>query len=474
MPALKRDTRLWPRMSDLCSICLAARATSSPSPELSSLIRINLPWLEDRILSCGSCVRRFRRALHYFRAAGMADGSSSPILPTALRLGASSRYRGRGVTIAFLDAGFFAHPDLVTPNDRIREYVDVTRADSRRADIDDAGTAGWHGLMTSVVACGNGALSRGLYRGIASEAEVVLVQCGTARRVFHKDIRRGFDWILKKRREHNIRIVNVSVGGDYEASYLDDPICEGVEEATRAGILVCAAVGNAGFVKGHPVIPPASSPSALSVGGFNDRNRLGRLGFIPYQSSYGPTVDGLQKPELVAPSIWLAAPLLPGTTSAQQAGLFSLLLSTPDENIVSVLADHKGVDETLDAAAHLAPPLIRQLVGMKSHDQNVISESYKHVDGTSFASPIVASIAAQLIEANPELKPLEVKALLTRTAQRVDELKPEQQGFGVVDPRAALAEALVAKRRQDASPKPEIAASKSLRTTGRERRPRHK
>ncbi|MBX7187650.1 MAG: S8 family serine peptidase [Vicinamibacteria bacterium] len=435
-------------MTELCSICLAARATIDPPREIEALLRINLPWLEAHTACCASCARRFRRALTYFRAAGLTDGSSPPILPTGLRLGASARFRGRGVTIAFLDAGFYAHPDLITPVDRIREYVDVTRSHSRRADIDEPSDTGWHGMMTSVAACGNGALSQGLYRGIASEADVVLVQCGTAKRVFHNDIRRGFDWILRNRHKHDIRIINVSVGGDYEASYLDDPVCEGVEAATSAGILVCAAVGNAGYSPRHPVIPPASSPSALSVGGFNDRNRLSRFGVTPYQSSYGPTIDGLQKPELVAPSIWLAAPLLPGTETAQQAGLYSLLLQTGDSRLAEVLASHQGIDEALDNAIQLAPPLIRQLVSAKYHDQNVISESYKHVDGTSFSSPIVASIAAQMIEANPSLKPLEIKAILTRTARRVEELKPEQQGFGVVDPRAALFTVLVEARKE--------------------------
>ncbi len=438
--------KLAARMTELCSICLAARATVDPPKEIEALIRINLPWLEAHTACCASCARRFRRALAYFRAAGLSDGSSPPILPTGLRLGASTRYRGRGVTVAFLDAGFYAHPDLVTPVDRIREYVDVTRTNSRRADIDRPLDTGWHGMMTSVSACGNGALSAGLYRGIASEAEVVLVQCGTAKRVYHADIRRGFDWILRNRQKHGIRIVNVSVGGDFEASYLDDPICEGVEAATNAGILVCAAVGNAGNLPRHPVIPPASSPSAVSVGGFNDRNRLSRFGVTPYQSSYGPTIDGLQKPELVAPAIWLAAPLLPGTETAQQAGLYSLLLQTEDARLAEVLGNHEGIDETLDNAVQLAPPLIRQLVSAKYHDQNVISESYKHVDGTSFASPIVASIAAQMIEANPSLKPLEIKSILTRTARRVEGLKPEQQGFGVVDPRAALFTALLEGR----------------------------
>ena len=173
----------------------------------------------------------------------------------------------------------------------------------------------------------------------------------------------------------------------------------------------------------------------------------------PYQSSYGPTIDGLQKPELVAPSIWVAAPLLPGTATAQQAGLFSLLLQTEDTRLSAVLAEHQGIDETLDSASHLGSAMIRQLVSMKVHDQNVISESYKHVDGTSFASPIVASIAAQMIEACPSLRPLEIKAILTRTAHRVSELKAEQQGFGVVDPRAALAAALIEGRTETRVPR---------------------
>jgi serine protease AprX len=78
----------------------------------------------------------------------------------------------------------------------------------------------------------------------------------------------------------------------------------------------------------------------------------------------------------------------------------------------------------------------------------VISESYKHVDGTSFSSPIVASIAAQILEANPLLKPMEIKSILTRTARRVDELSPAQQGFGVVDPRKALVTALIEGRKE--------------------------
>src|SRR6185295_10558342 len=123
------------------------------------------------------CARRFSHARDYLRAHGAAGLPA--ILPTPVRLGASQRYRGRGVTIAFLDAGFFAHPDLTTPDDRILAYVDVTNRAARRRDLDSPDDSSWHGMMTSVVACGNGALSGGLYRGIASEARLVLVRCGS-------------------------------------------------------------------------------------------------------------------------------------------------------------------------------------------------------------------------------------------------------------------------------------------------------
>ena len=56
------------------------------------------------------------------------------------------------------------------------------------------------------------------------------------------------------------------------------------------------------------------APSVLTVGGVNDKNRLAFSGYEMYHSSYGPTVDGLQKPEVIAPGIFIAAPLLPGTT----------------------------------------------------------------------------------------------------------------------------------------------------------------
>jgi hypothetical protein len=139
------------------------------------------------------------------------------------------------VTIAFLDSGFFAHPDLVEPADRIVRYVDITNARRRREDLEAPDVSSWHGMMTSVVACGNGTLSNGFYRGVASEARLVLVKVGEMSRVTHENLQRGLDWVVRNRKRYDIRIVNVSCGGDYQASYLRDALSQAAERATRAG-----------------------------------------------------------------------------------------------------------------------------------------------------------------------------------------------------------------------------------------------
>ncbi len=441
---------------DQCPLCFRPAppgeriASAALPPALVELVAANTPGWDPRRGMCRECVRRFGAALDWLRGhepGAVLEPGAVPILPTPLRIGASDELRGRGVTIAFLDAGFYAHPDLVEPQDRIVKYVDITNARARREDLDRTDESSWHGMMTSVVACGNGRLSDGFYRGVASEARLVLVKVGHMRRITHDDLRRGLEWVARNRKRYDIRVVNVSCGGDYEASYLKDALSQAAERVTREGVLVCAAVGNQGQAPGHPVLPPASAPSALTVGGLDDHNRLAFVGYEMYHSSYGPTVDGLQKPEVLAPGIWIAAPILPGTPTAAQAQLLARLSGAKDSELGAIIEAHPGVDGDLDQAASLEPPLVRQLVAAKMRGNNVISGSYKHVDGTSFAAPIVASIAAQMIEANPALTPPELKRLLIDTARRIPGVAVDGQGWGVVDAGKAVAAALDARGR---------------------------
>lgn len=371
---------------------------------------------------------------------------SPPILPIAERLGADERFAGRGVTIAFLDSGFYAHPDLATPRSRILAHHDVLRDKTSHRGLPEPDASSWHGMMTSVVCAGNGALSEGRYKGLASEAELVLVKVGSIARIRHDDIRAGLSWVIAHREKYNIRVLNISCGGDYEASYLTDALSRTAEDAARAGIVVVAAVGNAGHDAHHRVLPPASVPAVITVGGFDDAKdaEYGKLGL--YHSSYGPTIDGLQKPEVIAPAIWVAAPILPGTPTAAQAALLAALSRAhTDEELHQILSDHAGVDPELDAARARDAYHIRNLVAIKRHDQKVISKHYKHVDGTSFAAPIVASVVAQMLEANPGLTPGQVKRLLIESARRVPDVSVDRQGWGVVQPANAVARAVGAR-----------------------------
>jgi len=431
-----------------CPVCSRAAAPPLPGcPEprdaLVSLVRASLPgWQPDEGL-CPPCLNLFRAAEARLATGGhiFRDGAYR-ILPTPLRVAADGRFAGRGVTIAFLDCGFYPHPDLTLPADRVLHYVNITRprADAR-ADAEEFRTpnaSSWHGMMTSVVAAGNGYLSGGIYRGLAAEACVVLVKVGTASRIHHDDIRRGLDWVVAHREEFDIRVVNVSCGGDYEASYHTDALSQAAEAAVRAGLVVVCAAGNSGQAPRHAVLPPASAPSVITVGGLNDQNVTDPARGEMYQSSYGPTIDGLQKPEVIAPSIWLAAPILPGTPTSAEAALLEELQAVPDSGLRDLLVAHAGVDAELDAARELPPYLIRHLIAIKIHDANVISGHYKHVDGTSFAAPIVASLVAQMLEANPRLSPPEVKEILTRSAVRLPDVPVERQGWGAVKPERAL------------------------------------
>jgi serine protease AprX len=363
-------------------------------------------------------------------------------LPVPLRMDADERYTGRDITIAFLDSGFYAHKDLTEPVNRILAYHSIFQPSDDLSSLETSDVASWHGMMTSVVAAGNGYLSDGFYRSIAPTAHVVLVKIGKTGRISERNIETGLRWVLANKEKYDIRIVNISAGGDFEQSYLHNPLCQSVEKLVDAGLTVVCAVGNAGLAPGHPVLPPASAPSCIAVGGLDDQNSLDRARRGMYRSSYGPTIDGLQKPEVIAPGIWVAGPILPQTPTAIEAELYARLDNAADSELREIILSHAGVDKDLDEARELAVPLLRQLITIKLRENNVINQYYKFVDGTSFAAPIVSSIVACMLEANPKLTPQQIKRILIDTAERVDSVEVDRQGWGVVVPRRAVEMAL--------------------------------
>lgn len=405
---------------------------------LAKLIHANAPDTAEFQAVCARCVRLFDRAKDHIVADAAMQKDGSHVLSTPLRLDADERFTGKGVTIAFLDSGFYPHVDLTTPRNRILAYRSLPHDDGNLSSLFQPDVASWHGMMTSVVAAGNGALSNGFYRGMAPESDVVLVKLARTGRITDQNIQDGLEWVLENREKYGIRVVNISAGGDEELSYLHDPLSQAVEECSAVGITVVCAVGNAGHLPNHPVVPPASSPSCIAVGGLDDNNSINRAKRGMYRSSYGPTIDGLQKPEVIASSIWIPAPILPNTPTAQQADLLDTLDKSEDASLHEIIRDHPGVDPELEAALDRPVHSIRQIITLKIRRENVITKHYKYVDGTSFSAPIVSSVAAQMIEANPNLTPSEIKKILITTAERLPHYEVDRQGWGVIDPRRAV------------------------------------
>jgi serine protease AprX len=379
----------------------------------------------------------------------LAVESQFGLIPTPERMDADLDLQGEGITIAFLDSGFYAHPDLINPENRILKYIDITNPQDGDQQLYKITTQSWHGTQTCVSATGNGYLSGGHYRGIASQAKLVLVKVGSKKGIEPENIAAGLRWVLENKDKYNIRIVNISLGGDDDIPYLDSEVDLAAEAVVAAGIVVVVAAGNSGCTDQPNLTPPGNSPSVITVGGYDDNNRPGGTGHktlcetLPsmYCSNFGYTADGILKPELIAPAIWIPAPILPTTKQAQAAqALWDLFHETRQSinKLVRELWEVAGLPAKLHTKT---PPVIRQHIAKRIEEEKILAPNYQHVDGTSFAAPMVTSVVAQMLQVNPNLKPDMIKHILTSTAHRVPYFPRIRQGFGILDAKAAVAEA---------------------------------
>ena len=359
------------------------------------------------------------------------------VIPTSVRLKADPQYTGKGVTIAFLDSGFYPHPDLLDPKNRIITYKDLTGKPAALDAHDPSESWQWHGTQTSIAAAGNGYLCNGVYRGLAYESQLVLVKVSENGRITEENIARGIKWVIKNRERYDIRVLNISLGGDEDVPCSKSIIDQAAEEAIRNGIVVVAAAGNSGEHGAHS-IPPANSPSVITVGGYNDNNQLNGSGSELYHSNFGATADGTIKPEIVAPAMWVAAPILPGTRPYDRAEALSHLAAAPDYQLPGLARELEEKAELPENLRFSDAASIRRFVEDALTQQKIVAAHYQHVDGTSFAAPIVTSIVAQMIEANPKLTPGAVKNILISTADRISNAPPIRQGYGVVNARRAV------------------------------------
>lgn len=357
------------------------------------------------------------------------------VLPTPERLGALPEYRGRGVVIAVVDSGFYMHPDL---NGRILVHADATTSHIVETpgvvDVDDLS---WHGQMTSVVAAGDGAVSGGRFGSVAPECRLVLIKVSSPRgQVKERDILRGLRWLIDTHRRFNVRVVNLSVGGDDVSSDPDHPLHWAVRRLTEEGVTVVAASGNHGT---NRLVPPASAADAITVGGYDDHNVRDRAAWTGYHSDYGSADDGSTKPDVLAPAAWIASPILPGSGVEREAYWLGPLLESEGERALKRLLVGGWGDLGLPRDAAQKPDEhLYAMLQARINSHKLIDARHQHVDGTSVSAAIVSSVVAQMIEANPALTPGQIRVLLRATASRLNDVPLAQQGAGAIDAARAV------------------------------------
>lgn len=360
---------------------------------------------------------------------------SISLMSTPERVGALTEYTGRGVQIAFIDSGFSNHSDLAG---RVRLHVDAsTESILEQARVMAVNDLSWHGQMTSVIAAGDGSLSKGQFRGIASQSELILIKISTPHfQIKERDILRGLKWVYDHRDQHNIRVVNVSVGGDIPSNDPSHHLHDIIKKLTQAGIIVVIAAGNSGRER---LLPPASAPDALVVGGYDDYNSLNQDTWTLYRHNHGKVFNGTSKPDLIAPANWIVSPLLPESETEAEIYYLAQLLTAQNEDEVQaiIIAGQEALNLTKQDIEQVDEVLYEKLQKRILYHK-VVDRHHQYVDGTSVAAPIVSGVIAQMLQIKPNLTPIEIRRILMNTAKTVDRYAPALQGAGVIQAGEAV------------------------------------
>lgn len=299
-------------------------------------------------------------------------------------------YQGQGIGVAVVDSGVNFQGDLYTIMGRNRVTGNVGFNSGYNITTFDAYG---HGSHVAGIIGGNGRASNGKYIGVAPQVNIINVKvsddlnngAGTASSVV-----KGLQWILNNKAAYNIRVVNISINSDANESYHVNPIDAAAEILWNKGIVVVTSSGNRGR---GTVYPPANDPYVITVGASDDKGTadVGDDKVASF-SAFGKTIDGLSKPDLIAP----------GT------------------NIVSLIGN----------------------LGMglpAEHPQNIVTGTYFRMSGTSVSAPMVAAAAALILQREPGLTPDQVKYRLKSTANKSwPAYTTRTAGAGILDVYAAL------------------------------------
>lgn len=184
---------------------------------------------------------------------------------------------GKKVTIAIMDSGLSPHNEIA--DNRILTFKDFISG--KKALYDDYS----HGTHVTGIAAATSI-------GIAPECNLVILKVLDEHGNSETDLFiHAIKWILTNYLIYNIRIVNISIGGNSEElRHENNRLNVWIKKLWEHGIIVCCSAGNNGPVEGS-ISAPGNCPEVITVGSYDGQ----------HFSSAGPLRPYITKPELVAP-----------------------------------------------------------------------------------------------------------------------------------------------------------------------------
>jgi serine protease AprX len=301
---------------------------------------------------------------------------------------------GTGVGVAVIDSGYAPSSDFSNKSGGPSRIVYSQNFNGSGDATDNYG----HGTHVAGIIAGNGSNSicNGCTRtlkGMAPNANLivfrVLDQNGQSS---DSMVIAAINQAITLKSKYNIRVINLSLGRAVTESYKLDPLCQAVESAWKAGIVVVVAAGNDGrnnSVGEHgygTINAPGNDPYVITVGAMKAMDTYSRTDdLVASYSSKGPSLyDNVVKPDLVAPGNQVI--------SVEAAGTNTLFKNYPNNAVP--YSYYSG------------------------NNNNALSTSYFRLNGTSMAAAAVSGAVADLLEAHPTLTPDQVKARLMKTAYK--------------------------------------------------------
>jgi serine protease AprX len=343
-----------------------------------------------------------------------------------------SGYTGNGIGVAVIDSGInpdsnlpaIAYSeDFVSPSDDSNDRLWLLGRLSLPL-LNKKGTApDWygHGHHIAGIIASNGFASRCLFctstlTGIAPSASLinlrVLDGMGEGN---ESDVISAIERAIELKNKYNIRVINLSLGRPVFESYQNDPLCQEVEAAWKAGIVVVVAAGNDGRDNSFgnegygTILSPGNDPYVITVGSMKGMGTPERTDdLIASYSAKGPTaVDHIVKPDILAPGNQIIS---------LRASKSRLPLEMPLN--ISLLSSYQMYKGRVEPATQPAPPTDASIEPADAKIGKGYSDTYLTLSGTSMAAGVVSAAVADLLQANPSLTPDQVKMLLMKTATK--------------------------------------------------------